>query len=203
MKGSINFSSITQGCQYMLFLIAASLSLSIAANHEKTEPSDGTVRSFKVVSSRAAVPSFTFFDQSMQPSNIHTFKGKIVLLNICAAWCGPCLREMPALDRLQAKFDKSQFIILHISIDREGVSVTAPFYHRLGIQNLHFFHDPSLQLGTFFPLDVVPANFIIDRDGNLVSFLRSFVDWDDQLAYDMIEYYVQQEEEHPLAWSDK
>lgn len=203
MKNPTHFKPITRCSQYLLLLIAASLSLSLTANHEKTEPSDGTVKSFKVVNSKAEVPSFTFFDQSLQPSNISTFKGKIVLLNIWASWCGPCIRELPALDRLQAKFDKLQFMILPISIDEEGVSVTAPFYKKLRLKNLSFFHDPSLQLGSFFPLDVVPANFMIDRNGNLISFLRSFVDWDDDMAYDMIQYYIQQEDEHPLAWSHK
>ena len=204
MQGYKKFKDKARLVQCLFFLVAASMTLTISASHEKTEPSDGTVKSFKVIPSKAEVPKFTFFDQNMQPNNISTFKGKIVLLNIWATWCGPCLRELPALDRLQAKFDKSQFIILPISVDKEGVMITEPYYQKLGLKNLTFFHDQSRQMSTFFPLDVVPANFMIDRNGNLISFLRSFVDWDDQMAHDMIQHYVQQDDiGYPLDWSSE
>lgn len=187
-------------CRALLAGLILSVTINAQATHEKNEPSDGTVKSFRAVSQNLPVPKITFFDQNIQPGNISTFKGKIVLLNIWATWCGPCIRELPALDRLQAKFGKDEFVILPISIDEQGIKVTQPFYEQLGLKHLDFYHDTTKQLGRFFPLDVVPANFMIDRQGKLISFLRSFVNWDDEMAEEMINHYLQQPAESPEVW---
>jgi len=107
---------------------------------------------------------------------------------------------LPALDRLQAKLDQSKFAIVAISIDKQDVSVTLPFYQKLGLKNLDFYHDSAKQLKKYFPLDVVPANFILDHNAQPISFLRSFVNWDDPLAVKMFEHYIKQENSSVKMW---
>ena len=186
----------------MLFaILLLSFSFSATAYHEANEPTDGTVRSFKPVSSPTEVPSIQFLDGNGQSTDFKAYRGKVVLLNLWATWCGPCIRELPALDRLQAKFADSDFVVLPISIDKEGIAITQPWYQRFKLQNLGLYNDPTKALGVFFPLDVVPANFIIDRHGKENSFLRSFVDWDEPLASEMIRHYINQHGATTTAWS--
>ena len=123
-----------------------------------------------------------------------------MLLNIWATWCGPCIREMPALDRLQARFADRDFVILPISIDEEGLEIVKPYYERLKLDNLGIYNDASKAMGAYFPLDVVPANFIIDRDGKAVSFLRSYVEWDDPEVDEMINFYLHQKGPVAHGW---
>ncbi len=194
------FSSTSLIVRCVLVWLITSFSMLASANQQKNEPTNGTVQSFKAMKKRFAVPPLKFFDKEIQPENFTTFHGKIVLLNIWATWCGPCLKELPALDRLQSQFDKSKFVILPISIDEENPVVISAYLKKLGLKNLDFYHDVEKQLKSFFPVDVVPANFIIDRNGKMISFLRGFVDWDQAQASEMIKYYVDQKDGVPKVW---
>jgi thiol-disulfide isomerase/thioredoxin len=157
-----------------------------AAGHSATEPSDGTVRSFQKVSPPRAVTDFAFYDSAGHVVRLSDFRGKVVLLNLWATWCPPCIRELPALDRLQGKLGGESFMVLPLSLDRVGRSTVESFFRRLEIRNLGLFVDPHHAAGTAFPIDVLPATFILDREGRMLSFLRSFADWDAPEAGAMI-----------------
>lgn len=160
------------------------------ATHSATEPSDGTVRSFIDVKPPRRIGLFPFFDSQGRKISLADFGGKIVLLNLWATWCPPCVREMPALDRLQAKFPKSEFVVLPLSLDRGGIARVRSFYLRYGLRNLGQFSDPDSNAGAEFPVDVLPASFMIGRDGRVTRFLRSFVDWDAPEAAALIQRLI-------------
>ena len=67
------------------------------ANHSASEPSDGTVKSFIELKPPRKIAPFPFFDEKGRRLTLAQFRGKIVLLNLWATWCPPCVREMPAL----------------------------------------------------------------------------------------------------------
>ena len=181
-------------------LLVFILSMPAHATHETNEPSDGTVRSFRPVSPPLQVPPIAFKDRDSKSVTFEAFKGKVVLLNIWATWCGPCLRELPALDRLQKRFADREFVVLPISIDEGGLAVVKPYYQRLKLDNLGMYNDHRMALRSFFPLDVVPANFIIDREGMAVSFLRSYVNWDDPEVDDMVNFYLNRKGPEKQSW---
>ena len=188
---------------FRLFFLSLLLifSLPVAAHHSKTEPSDGTVHSFRAITPAIKVPQFYFKDGNGKAIDLGAFKGKVVLLNIWATWCGPCIRELPALNRLQKQFADSDFIILPVSIDEKGLEVVKPFYDRLKLNSLKMYSDTNKAMGVFFPMDVVPANFIINRDGMLVSFLRSYINWDDPEVTNMVNFYLKQTGSSAEAWT--
>lgn len=148
------------------------------ATHEASEPSDGTVASIRTFDPPRVPPFFRFFDASGQTVTLADFRGKVLLLNLWATWCVPCVREMPALDRLQAKFGKEDFVVLPISLDREGRPVVEAFYQRFGIRHLGMYLDPDLSIEVAFPIDVLPANFLFDREGRVTGYVRSYIDWE-------------------------
>lgn len=186
----------------LLFLsLLLTFSLPVVAHHSKTEPTDGTVRSFRAVTPAIQVPQFYFKDGNGKTIDLAAFKGKIVLLNVWATWCGPCIRELPALNRLQKQFADSDFTVLAVSIDKEGLEVVKPFYDQLKLNSLNMYSDANRAMGVFFPMDVVPANFIINREGMLVSFLRSYINWDDPEVTNMISFYLKQTDSPAQAWT--
>ncbi len=186
--------------RWLYLSLLLSLSLPLSANHGASEPTDGTVRSFVDLTPAKKVPLIPFQNGRGETINFDKFRGKIVLLNIWATWCGPCIRELPALDRLQQRFASSDFVILPISTDREGLEIIRPYYKRLKLKNLGIYNDATRAMEPFFPLDVVPANFIIDRNGFAVSFLRSYVDWDDAEVDNMIKFYLNQKGPIAHGW---
>ncbi len=148
------------------------------AYHEASEPSDGTVRSFKAVNPPKAMPeTMTVVDGDNQPVAMSSLRGKVLLINLWATWCPPCVRELPALDALQARFKDQDLKVVTISVDEGGTAQAGPFFERLGIRHLPLYADALKQIQAFFPIDVLPASFIADREGRITHFLRSYVDW--------------------------
>ena len=171
-------------------LLSTLVSGPAAATHSATEPSDGTVASFLEVVPPRAVEDFFFYDSDGRVVRLSSFRGKVVLLNLWATWCPPCIRELPALDRLQGKLGGESFMVLSLSLDRSGRKIVERFFRRLKIRNLSLFVDPGHATGAAFPIDVLPATFVIGREGRMVSFLRSYADWDAPEAEDMIRIHL-------------
>jgi thiol-disulfide isomerase/thioredoxin len=115
-----------------------------------------------------------------QPINFEHYKGKVVVVNVWATWCPPCVRELPALNRLDKSLDVEHFALIPISIDAEAVNVVQPFLESLELSTFNSYFDPQQQLRDVFPLDTIPATFILNEQGELVAYVRSFVDWDDK-----------------------
>src|SRR5262249_34528033 len=113
------------------------------------------------------------------------FKGKVVLLNIWATWCGPCRKEMPALDRLQAALAGPDFEVVALSIDRGGMDAVRKFFADIGIRNLAMYLDSSGQaLRTLSALGL-PTTLLIDREGREIGRLIGPAEWD---SPEMVEF---------------
>ena len=158
--------------------------------HEAQEPADGSVHSFVPVEPPYAVPNVTFADGSGTAVSLADFRGQVVLLNLWATWCPPCIRELPALDRLEGRLGGRDFRVVAVSLDEEGAKPAAVFFKRLAIQHLILYADPRQGIGEVLPADVLPASFIIDRQGRVVSFLRSFADWDASSADELMQRWM-------------
>ncbi len=148
------------------------------AYHEAGEPSDGTAGSFQRVDPPYAVPGVVFHDAAGGSVRLDAFAGRVVLLNLWATWCPPCVRELPALDRLAGRFAGEPFAVVTLALDAGGALQAAPFFERLGIRHLALYVDPARAIGEVLPDDVLPASFFLDRQGRVVRYLRSYVDWD-------------------------
>src|SRR5690242_8235191 len=72
----------------------------------------GTLAKFKLAREPKALPELAFNAANDKPLTLADYKGKTVLLNFWATWCGPCVKEMPSLDRLQAEMGKDRFVVL-------------------------------------------------------------------------------------------
>ena len=68
------------------------------------------------------VPELTFFDAWGNEVTLADFRGEVVVLNLWATWCAPCRREMPSLDRLQARYEGDGLEVVALSLDRGDVA---------------------------------------------------------------------------------
>lgn len=104
------------------------------------------------------------------------YKGKVVLLNIWATWCPPCVEEMPSMEKLFQALNKEGLEILAVSIDASGLKAVRPFMKK---HNLSF---PALidSKGTtqnLYRTTGVPESIIIDKDGIIVEKIIGPRDW--------------------------
>lgn len=162
----------------LLVLVFSVFSVQVWASHEASEPSDGTTNSFRWLESPLPVSTVQIRNGEGNRVSLSQFKGKVVLLNLWASWCPPCIRELPALDRLQQRLGGEDFVVVAVSMDRDPDLARQMFFDRLSLEHLTFYTEPADQLGRFFPVDVLPSNFFIDREGQAMGMLRSYVDWE-------------------------
>ncbi len=111
----------------------------------------------------APAPDFTLNDLASKPVTLSSFKGRIVLINFWATWCGPCLIEMPAIQKRYEAFQDQGFVVLGVDAD-EPISDVETFVHTL---NLTFpvLLDPGATVNDLYRVRGLPTTYIVDRDG--------------------------------------
>ena len=121
-------------------------------------------------------PDFTFPGLDGKMVSLSDYKGKVVLVNIWATWCPPCVDEMPSMEKLYQKLKGENFEILAVSIDEPGLKAVAPFMKKA---NLTFpaLIDSEGTIKAVYGITGVPESFIIDQQGILIKKIVGPVDW--------------------------
>jgi thiol-disulfide isomerase/thioredoxin len=133
------------------------------------------------------LPEIRFADDQGHELTLADFRGRVVLLNIWATWCAPCRKEMPTLDRLQARFGGKDFLVIPLSIDREGVAAVRRFYEKLGLEKLGIYVDPSGKGSRALAIPGVPATLLIDRQGRETARKMGAAEWDGPEMVSLVE----------------
>lgn len=128
------------------------------------------------VGSRA--PEFSAVDlRAARPVTLADYGGKVLLLNVWATWCGPCIDEMPSMERLHRQFEGTDFLVLGVSIDEEGPEKVLKFANDLGV-TFEILHDRSGAIQGAYQTTGVPESFLIDRGGVIVKKVIGATEWD-------------------------
>ena len=109
-------------------IVAASPSSASASSSFDLPPLSGTLQTFEVASPRPTAPELPFQRETQSKGLLSDYRGRVVLVNLWATWCAPCVREMPSLNHLQAAFNPDDVLVMPISlatvlIDRQGREV--------------------------------------------------------------------------------
>ena len=136
------------------------------------------------------LPELRFVDGEGRPLTLADFRGKVILLNIWATWCIPCLREMPTLDRLQAKLGGPRFEVVVLSIDIGGIPVVEKFYRALKLKALGIYVDKTLRVQRDLGIVGIPTTLLIDRQGREIGRLAGPAEWDSPEAIKAIRRYL-------------
>ena len=171
-----------------LFLVAAltfSLSSSAQAIFSPGIYSTGeplkkplVMKPFVEFSKARKMPDLKLVDLSGKPVSLKASKGKLVILNVWATWCTPCIREIPQLQDLQKKLEGTNIEIIGVSIDKAPAEA-ANYLKKNKLSGYKTWFDPAQSVDAVMPMEVVPTNFIIDGQGNLVGYLPGYIPWDD------------------------
>lgn len=152
----------------------------IVENGEPIAGKPGQLRDFLEMRHTRGFSKAVLPDLNGKQVALDSFKGKLVLIDIWASWCEPCIRTMPAMHELQKKFNhdpKSRIHILSVSVD-DKVKNVQKFMKKYGLgKDFETLIDAKKVIGDDVPLDVVPSFFMLDGQGNLIGFVRGFVDW--------------------------
>ena len=121
-------------------------------------------------------PDTLFEDGEGQPVRLSVFRGRPVLVNLWATWCGPCVVEMPSLDTLAARAGPG-LEILAISQDLDGRRKVTDFFAAHRFRRLEPYLDPDMQLMPALGLDTLPTTILYDSHGREVWRMTGMADW--------------------------
>ncbi len=160
-------------------------------NHPAPRPAfKGQAGQFSHFDPPRPVPPLAFSDQDGRALSLDSFRGKVVLLNLWATWCAPCVREMPALDRLQAALGGQHFDVVALSIDRNGREAVEPFFARHALRHLQVYLDPESAAARALGVSSLPVSLLLGPDGGMLGRIDGAADWDKEEAETLIRFYI-------------
>ncbi len=150
---------------------------------------------FQPVGLGTDAPSFTISNLEGEPVSLEAHRGQVVLVNIWATWCGPCIVEMPSMQRLYEQLEDQPFDILAVSVDATpgepdaagnlGGDV-ARFVREHGL-TFEILHDASGRIQQTYRTTGVPESFLIGKDGVIYKKIAGATEWDSPENLELIQ----------------
>ena len=117
---------------------------------------------------RKSAPDFTLKDANGAAVKLSDYRGKVVLLNFWATWCGPCKIEIPWFMEFEQKFKDQGFAVLGVSMDEDGWEAVKPYIAEKKINYRVVLGDDAVG-NLYGGIESLPSTFVIDRDGKVAS----------------------------------
>ena len=121
-------------------------------------------------------PAALFNDPDGKPTSLKAFADKPTLVNLWATWCGPCVKELPTLDRL-ARADNGRLNVVAISQDEAPHASVVAFLQKHKIATLGSNQDPKMTLSGALDAEVLPTSILYDANGREVWRYVGDQDW--------------------------
>lgn len=117
---------------------------------------------------RKPAPDFELKDANGHTVKLSDYRGKVVLLDFWATWCGPCKIEIPWFKEFERENKDKGFAVIGVAMDDDGWDAVKPFAQQIGINyRVVIGNDEVAQL--FGGVDALPTTFLIDREGRIAA----------------------------------
>jgi thiol-disulfide isomerase/thioredoxin len=149
-------------------IVAALLAASVLAGCSRTGETEVQAASLKPENKRNAAPSLTLKDSNGTSVTLADYKGKVVLLNFWATWCGPCKIEIPWFIEFEQQYKDRGFAVLGVAMDEEGWDIVRPYITEKRVNyRILMGNDQVAQL--YGGVESLPTTFLLDREGRIAS----------------------------------
>ncbi len=115
--------------------------------------------------------------------SLSDYRGKWVLLNFWATWCGPCRMEMPTLESAAQEFQASNIQVVGVSVDQGNRRLVKKYLKETGITFPNF-HDDQSEVSRIYQATAIPSVYIISPDGFLAGVFRGGKSWETQEVFE-------------------
>jgi thiol-disulfide isomerase/thioredoxin len=123
----------------------------------------------------SSAPDFNLLDTSGSPVGLSAYRGKLVLLNFWATWCGPCREEMPSMENLSRNFGGQGLAVLAIN-QRENAALVNKFMKTHAL-NFTTPLDTTGRVAGYYRVYGIPVSYLIDANGQAIGMKSGPMDW--------------------------
>lgn len=173
---------ILWGLANIVLIAAIAYGIYMLLHRAPTEfvPNPVTIRSIKGL--QPIVPPLDIPDQELfvdaegKSVNLSRYKGKVVVFNMWATWCAPCVKEIPSLSRLKELRPDIEVVALSHDTAKTAAELRA-FLDKYTAQNLEVFYSPHMKLQLELPTRGIPTTFLISPSGKIFNKVEGDIDW--------------------------
>jgi cytochrome c biogenesis protein CcmG/thiol:disulfide interchange protein DsbE len=134
----------------------------------RSENEEKPATTVKADAQRKPAPSFSLKDADGRTVTLAGYKGKVVLLNFWATWCGPCKIEIQWFSDFEQKYKDRGFAVLGVAMDEEGWEVVKPYIAKNKV-NYRILAGDDATAQMYGGVDSLPTTFMIDAAGRIAS----------------------------------
>ena len=121
-------------------------------------------------------PDFQLEDTKGKKVSLSELRGKVVMVNLWATWCPPCIEEMPSMERLHEVMAGEDFVMLAINTEQNGRTVVPEFLQKTPY-TFPILYDDKGVVQKLYGVYKFPESFIVGKDGKVVEKIIGPLDW--------------------------
>lgn len=194
--GRNQFKKIEKRSITLFLLLLISTSYALAANSftksELTDFKKGELRGLQIHPTPLPMPAYELQERTGKKVSLKSLTGTVIVVNIWATWCAPCVRELPSLDSLQRAVDKKRIKIIGVAQDRFSEEVVPKFIDKLKLKKITILLDSRSEMMRAHKVTGLPTTLFIDRTGNEVARLTGAIDWSSEDVVRFVTFLVDQ-----------
>jgi thiol-disulfide isomerase/thioredoxin len=129
-------------------------------------------------------------DGKGQPADMAPYRGKVLLVNLWATWCAPCIKELPSLGALQRELGGDAFQVVTIAIDERDPSKIEPFLAGHGAANLPVLIDRDRTIEEVAQVIALPTSLLVDPEGKVKAMVTGDACWNNGTALAAVKAFI-------------
>ena len=145
---------------------------------------------FNLLENGPTLPALSLQNEQGEAVSLSDYRGKVVLLNLWATWCPPCIAEMPSLHALHELYKDHGFVVVPVASGNQGREEPTAFLKKRGLTAFQTLYDPHDQYLRTFDMETLPLSFLIDRDGKMRGGVIGMANWQSEDAKTLVEAFL-------------